>query len=575
MLKKYKSPLLLALGTILLVGSGMAAYWLLVQRTRVFGDTATHLVPQDALLTASIATDEAQWQQLQTYGTPETQAAWQKQLQQWQDEMLAANGYDYERDIQPWVGETVLLAYTNSGAGRQSAPAIPFLRQPDLLVVPIEDAARARQVLARANSQAGQWGERTYRGVRIRETQNGESPNYSVAVLGRFLVTTNNPKTTEQVIDTYKGADSVATTPGYGENLREISTAKGFAQLYLNVPAFAAAAADRSTRSLSGETVATEQPRQGIAATVILESEGMRLRGISWLKSDRPALPTTDNLSDRFSQRLPAQTLLMLSGSNLVQLWESYARGAESNPLTPIAPANLSAGLQATLDLNVEEDLLPWMDGEFALALIPASVDALPSEEEEEEQPSPILGAGIALLVEASDRERAEAAFAQLDAVMASRYQFLVEEAEQAGQTLVRWTSPLGGIDATHGWLEENVAFLTLGAPITAALLPSPEASLDLTPQFRQTVPRQPNPHHGQFFLDVERTLNSGKLNLSQLPPEWTRLTQAMNAIGFALGDRDERTSHFELFIDFKTISPPNPASEEPPSPPAPSPATP
>jgi hypothetical protein len=158
---------------------------------------------------------------------------------------------------------------------------------------------------------------------------------------------------------------------------------------------------------------------------------------------------------------------------------------------------------------------------------------------------------------------------------MASRYQFLVEEAEQAGQTLVRWTSPLGGIDATHGWLEENVAFLTLGAPITAALLPSPEASLDLTPQFRQTVPRQPNPHHGQFFLDVERTLNSGKLNLSQLPPEWTRLTQAMNAIGFALGDRDERTSHFELFIDFKTISPPNPASEEPPSPPAPSPATP
>jgi hypothetical protein len=353
--------------------------------------------------------------------------------------------------------------------------------------------------------------------------------------------------------------------------LREISTGKGFAQLYLNIPAFAAAAADRSTRSLSGDTVAAEQPRQGVAATVVLEPEGMRLRGISWLKSDRPALPTTDNLSDRFSQRLPAQTLLMLSGSNFAQLWESYARGAESNPLTPIAPANLSAGLQATLDLNVEEDLLPWMDGEFALALIPASVDALALEE----QPSPILGAGVALFFEASDRDRAEAAFAQLDAVMASRYQFLVEEAEQAGQTLVRWTSPLGGIDATHGWIEENVAFLTFGAPISEALLPSPPTSLDRTPQFQQVVPSQPNPHHGQFFLDVERTLNSGKLNLSQLPPDWTRLAQAMDAIGFALGDRDARTSQFELFVDFKAISTSSPAREESPSPPTPSPATP
>jgi hypothetical protein len=64
----------------------------------------------------------------------------------------------------------------------------------------------------------------------------------------------------------------------------------------------------------------------------------------------------------------------MLSGGNLAQFWQDYAQGAESNPLTPIPPVNITAGLQATLGLDLEQDLLPWMGGEFSIALIPASL---------------------------------------------------------------------------------------------------------------------------------------------------------------------------------------------------------
>jgi hypothetical protein len=91
--------------------------------------------------------------------------------------------------------------------------------------------------------------ERSYQGIRIRETQKSNSRELSTAVLGRFLVVTNNPKTTERVIDTYKGAASVAATPGYIKELSKIGASKPFAQLYLNVPTFSAIAAANSTRA--------------------------------------------------------------------------------------------------------------------------------------------------------------------------------------------------------------------------------------------------------------------------------------------------------------------------------------
>jgi hypothetical protein len=162
---------------------------------------------------------------------------------------------------------------------------MPFVKPPDLIVLPIENPTQAQQLLEKTKSQkATQFVERTYKGVQIRETQKSNAQNYSAAVLDRFFVVTNNPKTTDRVIDTYKGAASVATTPGYKEELGKIYASNPFAQLYLNVPVFSAAAAANSTRSLSVDKLAAGQQRQGVAATVTLEPEGMRFQGISWLK---------------------------------------------------------------------------------------------------------------------------------------------------------------------------------------------------------------------------------------------------------------------------------------------------
>ena len=119
MLKKKTPFLLITLGAVfLLIGSGVAAYLLMGQQTFMLGDSpeGSKLIPQDALLTASISTDSAQWQQLNRYGTPETQAAFNKQLTQLQENLLRTNGYDYDLDIKPWLGKNVMISYLTSGA---------------------------------------------------------------------------------------------------------------------------------------------------------------------------------------------------------------------------------------------------------------------------------------------------------------------------------------------------------------------------------------------------------------------------------------------------------------------------
>jgi hypothetical protein len=245
-----------------------------------------------------------------------------KQLNQLQNNLLTANGYNYEQDIKPWLGKTVMVAYlpygasaAGTGTAQASPTEISFVKQPDLIVLPIDKPTEAKQLLDKAKSQQStQLAERSYKGISIRETKKSNAQNYSVALLDRFLVVTNNPKTTERVIDTYKGTASVAATPGYTRKLGKISASNPFAQLYWNGSVLSAAA---NSRASSPEQLAASQQRQGVAATVTLEPEGMRFRGISWLKPNSTQKYEVQNTTSRLPRRLPGDTLMMFSGGNL------------------------------------------------------------------------------------------------------------------------------------------------------------------------------------------------------------------------------------------------------------------
>ena len=561
MTKKNKPSLLLTLGAAgLLIGGGAATYWILNQQNGLFGDmpVGANIIPQDALLTLSLSTDSDQWQQLRKFGTPKTQAELEKNLTQLRDRFLTANGYNYQQDVQPWVGEEVTIAFLPQQTNTPTTKSIPnpaasasAQQQSVVMVLPIENPVAALQVLEKPKPlKQGKWIDRNYKGIQIKETQGLPSQNYSATVLDqRFLVVTDNPKATERAIDTYMGGASVAKTDGYTEALGKIKAQERFAQLYVNVPAAARQAVANPSRRVAPQGLAQLQDNQGLATTITLNPEGILFKSISWLKPNSQRVHVVENKAGKMQSRLPAQTLTMISGGNLQQLWQDYVQGVQSNPLAPVPPEKLRTGIKSLTGLDLDRDLLSWMGGEFSLSVIPANSKQGESKD---------FALSLVLLVETRDssadaksvRARAERSLQQLDEVMSRQYQFQLQKAEVKGQPVVNWIAPYGTLTATHGWLDGNVAFLTLGAPVSDMIVPKPATTLASTEQFQKTVPSELTPNNGQFFLNVDSTVKA--LPLPQFFSGQQMLVEAMRSIGVTAAVSDQRSIRYDIFVALK-----------------------
>jgi len=555
-MKKNKKPsLVLTLSAAgLLIGAGSAAYWLLAQREPSWSNllVGANIIPGDALFAVSLTTDPQQWQKLRDFGTKETQAELDKNLVQLRDRFLTNNGYNFQKDIAPWVGNEVAIAILAPATASKPVPK-PVTTNEDaasdqqsmVMVLPVKNPEIAKTILAQLKTfKQGKWIDRNYQGIAIKQNQGQAGENFSAALLdGRFLVITDNPKATERAIDAYKNKTSLATTGGFAENFPKIANSQPFAQFYLNVPIAAKIAASSPNRPLPAQVLAQLQNNQGLAATMILEPEGIRLKGVSWLNPNSQRVLTVENKAGKMQSLVPAETLMMLSGGNLQRLWGDYVLTSQRNPLSPIAPEQIRSGIKSLTDLDLDQDLLSWMKGEFSLSLIPTTP--------KEGSPDDFL-AGLVFMVQGSNRKSAEASLKQLDEVMKSQYQFQVQSGKVAGVPVVNWVSPYGTLTATHGWLDEDIAFLVVGAPITDKIVPKPNNTLANTLPFQQTVPTEPNPTNGQFFLDVERTVKN--FPLPTLIPNQKSLLAATRSIGMTSAVSDSRSNRYDIFIALKKV---------------------
>ncbi|MEH1943912.1 MAG: DUF3352 domain-containing protein [Nostoc sp.] len=556
-MKKNKKPsLVLTLSAAgLLIGGGSVAYWLLAQRQISSSDllVGANIIPGDALFAVSLTTDPQQWQKLRQFGTKETQAELDKNLVELRDRFLTNNGYDFQKDIAPWVGNDVTIAILAPTTASKAVPK-PVATNEDaasdqqsmVMVLPVKNPEIAKSILAQPKAlKQGKWIDRIYQGIAIKQSEGQAGENFSAALLdGRFLVITDSPKATERAIDAYKNKTSLVTTGGFAENFPKIANYQPFAQFYVNVPTAAKIAAASPNRPLPAQVLAQLQNNQGLAGTMTLEAEGIRLKGVSWLNPNSQRVLAVENKAGKMQSRVPAETLIMLSGGNLQRLWGDYVLTSQGNPLSPIAPEQLRGGIKSLTNLDLDKDLLNWMKGEFSLSVIPTTP----------KQGSPDdFRAGLVFMVQGSNRQSAEASIKQLDEVMKNQYQFQVQQAKVAGQPVVNWVSPYGTLTATHGWLDGDVAFLVVGAPITDKILPQPNNTLATTLPFQQTVPTEPNPTNGQFFLDVERTVKN--FPLPTLIPNQQTLLDATRSIGMTSAVSDSRSNRYDIFIALKKVT--------------------
>ncbi len=502
------------------------------------------LLPPDTLLSLSISTEPERWQKFTEFGIPTSRAVFEKQLTKFQTDFLTSYGYDYRRDIQPWIGKQILLGYLNNPSATPNQPAqVKIAPQQIIAILPIADRGVAQKVAQQHQTPIdANLVETNYKGIAIREFRR-KAGTMAIAILDNFMVIATDRAGLQRVIDTQQSGKSLLTIPGYTKALTEIEIDRPFARIYANIPVATAVAAANSPQTLAADRLATAQNQQGIAANATLDTEGIAWKGISWLKPTTKQKLVVENQGQNFAANLPANTLVMLSGGNLQRLWQDFVHSADTNPLAPFQPQDLVKNLTSLTGLELESEILNWSKGAFGVAMIPK-----PAKIDTE------FGAGLVMLQQSNDRSAADKAFAKLDTTMSQKQAFKIAKTKLGGKDVINWTSPLSGTAATHGWLDDNLAFLTLGAPVASTFIPQPQQRLSDTPLFQQSTRSSLTPHNGQFFIDIDRTINAGNLPLPYLSPEVAAGFKAVRSLGVTSAILDESSNRFDLFVALKKV---------------------
>lgn len=545
---KDKRKLLVSLGAaIALIGGGTAVWWVVRQNTPVEGlPVGSEVLPQTTAMTLAFTTNENQWQQLQQFGNRETKAALAESFAKLRDRYLTSNGLDYNRDIKPWVGQEVTVAFLSpvSDANPPTA-AQPYnpnglVDTPPVFILPIANPAKAQALMATPKTVAGQqWVERDYKGQKIREVHGTEEPAYAATVIdNRIVVVSPSAKAIEQIIDTFKGKPPLSRISEYNQAFKQLKTVEPFVRMYVNVPATEKIALSNPALPVPPQALSLLHNNQGMVSTVNLGQEGVKMQGLAWLAADSKVSYRTDNKAQRMPSLLPSQTVMMTSGGSLKQFWQETSQKTEKNPQPRTSGYSLStvqSGLENLTGMNLDKDFLPWMDGEFALGLItaPAVAAATPT-------------AGIMMLTQVSDRRAAEEALKKLDQVMKDRYQFQVSQ-NDAG--VVKWVSQFTALNATHGWLDGNVLYLAIGPGVSSLVAPAAGKTLAEADLFRKATATDLPANNGHFFLNMEPLANNTTLPFPILPTENQSALSAIRAIGVTSAVQDGHTFRFDTQV--------------------------
>jgi Protein of unknown function (DUF3352) len=495
-------------------------------------------LPVNTLAVVTLSTDRQRWQQLQLLGTPQSRAVVSKELSKWQQEFFTNNGLDFDRDIQPWIGSEIDVAYFaplgKAVAGNQT-------KNLPIVLLPIKADLTATQLLDKITtkrSTPNKTVERNYQGILLRETTHNNK-TLIAAVVERFVLLSPTAKAIEQSIDAFKSGQTLGKLPGYHPAWGAIPMTEPLAKVYINIPLALAG----NTITLAPDKLAKLKQQQGLAANINLDGSVIRSKGIAWWQPNSKTSLIPSKNSPDFGQRLPENTLIMFSGSNLAQLWADYLPLASQNAAAPIAPETIINNLQAATGLNLATDVLAWSENEFSLSLV---TEAKPSANS--------LGGSLLLMLKPTDRPAAQTTLDKLDQFMANRYQFKITKTNTNNTDVVNWSSPIGGVNATHGWLSNDLAFLALGTPITDQFLSRPAATLANNKQFQQVMKSEISPYDGQFFIDLEKTQRLHNSLIPQFTPTAQAVLEGISSIGMTSNASSDVTNRFDLSVSLQQI---------------------
>lgn len=398
-------------------------------------------------------------------------------------------------------------------------------------------------------------------------------PGFAIAVLPGHLVLGSDPRAIRQLINAQSStAPSLAETAQFQRTFNNADYDRSLVVTYGNISEinqyslrqfliddfpfpFPLPLPDLNLSPADLEQLTTVDAT--FESFIKLQPEGIRIRGEVHLDDPIFALldpPPTADGSNLFSL-MPGPTYLMANSRDLSQVWQAIAQILGSFDETRTWLELGRTTVRAATGLDLDRDIFGWMDGDYAFFLFPTQGGIVPDA-------FPDLELGAGMMIQTSDRPRAEATFQALNEFIAG-FDLRVQEQTINGTPTVGW-----GVDDLengevnfdlfgYSWITEDTMVLTSGAGALPQLLdPAVDAPLSQHYTFQQATDTLTTPNQGYYYVNFGSTLSMIYQALGPwLLPESEETTLIKRFLGsihsFSLTTRQTDES---IQIDFLTV---------------------
>jgi hypothetical protein len=376
-----------AASLLLLLGIGSFA-WLFAQSplsllrgSPNLNPQAIVFVPQQAAAMASLLVNPDRLTALQLALVKSDQRKAQRQELAAIRDGLLGGGLDYQRDVQPWLGNEVTAAVTSLDLDRDNSNGA----QPGyLLALATKDAVRSREFLQlfwqkRAIDQALAF--ENYQGSQIisgeiqRNTPDAPPLALSSAVVGkRFVLFANSPKVLRDAINNVQAVDlNLGNSTDYQKAIASLPKQRiGFS--YLNLPQLATWSGDSQTAlpedAYRAIAIGLGVDRQGLVAQTAALGGG--LAQTPQLSQPSGALRFLPGNALRY---LPGNAPLAALGDNLAQTWPALNQGLGGYRLSQGLIQKPIAAWAKQLNLDLAQDVFAWVKGNYVIGLLPQAAN--------------------------------------------------------------------------------------------------------------------------------------------------------------------------------------------------------
>ena len=163
--------------------------------------------------------------------------------------------------------------------------------------------------------------------------------------------------------------------------------------------------------------------------------KGIRSQSNSYFSSIRPPQPKDNETRDRLLSFLPANIYGAITSRNLNRQWQWFVEESKQQPSYKILVTGLRMvvplifGSSADIGIDIEKDIISWMDGEYAFVAFPSALSPLNELDKD---------LAMGMLIRTSKPEAANATLTKLTKYVTDRSQgFIQVKKRQVGVTML------------------------------------------------------------------------------------------------------------------------------------------